>query len=387
MKFLHTSDWHLGRRAPTYAATDESTPERLAAARRDTVARIGRMAADEGCAFIVVAGDVFDSNNPDDRNLARSIDVLRKLPVPTYLLPGNHDSYDQGSVYRRREFTDLGNVHVITDAEPIEVTTGVELVGAPMTQKFMHTDPVKEALVALEPAPGGVTRVFCGHGQFVGYGEDDGDDSGRVTTERPDLGEVRVALAEGRIHYAAFGDRHLTTEVDERVWYSGSPEPTEFRGDDEAVGNVLIVDVPDDDPAGDITVETVATATWSFRTLEAAINSDESLRAWFDEVEEIPDKDRTLMRYALTGMVNFSQLQELNRHLSDYRSRFAYVRERGSHNLTVLLDDINDIDWGAVGPVPKAAGILAALVEDQGDRAEAAQRALAHLYDLTRRDA
>ncbi|WP_448851156.1 metallophosphoesterase family protein [Corynebacterium sp. 335C] len=387
MKFLHTSDWHLGKRNPRYARTDADTPGLLAAGRLDAVARIGELAEAEGCAFIVVAGDVFDSNNPDERNLQRSVDALAALPVPVYLLPGNHDSLDRGSVYRREEFGDLPGVHVIDSAEPITVADGVELVGAPLLTRFPVEDPATAALAALDPAPDGVVRVFCGHGQFEGFGADDEDDATRRTSaQRPDLAAVEAALDDGRIHYAAFGDRHLTQRVADRIRYSGSPEPTEFRGDPADTGNVLVVEVDEADPAGAVDVVTHHVGAWTFLDLPGHVSSGESLRAWFDAVEAVPDKSRTMLRYHLTGTVTFAQHLELERRLENYRSRFPYVAEWSRHHdLTLLPDDLEDLDWGPGGFIADAAAELAGLVRAGGADADAdaARRALAHLYHLT----
>ena len=385
MKFLHTSDWHLGKRTPRYARTDPATPAMLAAGRLDAVARIGELAEAEGCSFIVVAGDVFDSNNPDERNLRRSVDALRELPVPVYLLPGNHDSYDQGSVYRRREFAGLDGVHVIGSAAPIAVADGVERVGAPLLSRFPVEDPATAALAAMEPAPPGVIRVFCGHGQFEGFGAADDDDATRRTSaQRPDLAVVQAALADGRIHYAAFGDRHLTQRVSDRIHYSGSPEPTEFRGRPEETGNVLVVEIDEEDPGAAPDVVTHHVGVWTFLDLAAQVSSDESLHAWFDAVEAVPDKARTMLRYHLTGTVTFTQSMKLEERLSDYRHRFPYVAEwERHHDLVLVPDDLESVDWGAGGFVADAARELADLVRAGGPRADTARRALAHLYHLT----
>ena len=52
------------------------------------------------------------------------------------------------------------------------------------------------------------------------------------------------------MHYVALGDKHSRTEVGStgRVWYSGSPEVTNYDDIEPDPGHVLVVDVDEDDP-------------------------------------------------------------------------------------------------------------------------------------------
>ena len=66
-----------------------------------------------------------------------------------------------------------------------------------------------------------------------------------------------------RVHYVALGDKHSRTEVGEggRVWYSGSPEVTNYDHVEADSGHVLVVDVDLDDPAHPVTVESRTVGT------------------------------------------------------------------------------------------------------------------------------
>src|ERR1700674_5735857 len=111
VRFVQTADWQLGMR-PYYL--DERTQELFAEARFDAIRQIGRVAQHEACDCVVVAGDVFE-NQPDRRTVARALDAMATIPLPVYLLPGNHDPLEPGSVYRSTAFTSRKpeNVHVL----------------------------------------------------------------------------------------------------------------------------------------------------------------------------------------------------------------------------------------------------------------------------------
>ena len=54
---------------------------------------------------VVVAGDVFDANQLAPMVVSQSLEAIRAIGVPVYLLPGNHDPLDAGSVYTSSLFT------------------------------------------------------------------------------------------------------------------------------------------------------------------------------------------------------------------------------------------------------------------------------------------
>ena len=88
--FIHTSDFQLGM---TRAFLPPDAQSRFSAARLSAVAKLGDIAVERGAEFIVVAGDVFEHNALEPTTHGRALEVLRALPVPVYLLPGNHDPW------------------------------------------------------------------------------------------------------------------------------------------------------------------------------------------------------------------------------------------------------------------------------------------------------
>lgn len=379
VRFLHTSDWQLGMPAAFLAKRSAEVPAEFARARLDAVERLGQVAVDKQCDFIVVAGDVFDTNSPDPQQLARAIDQLQGLPVPVYLLPGNHDSFDPSSVYRREEFARLDSVHVLTDSEPVAVADGVELVGAPFLTRHPAVDPVEEALDKLQELPDGTNlRILLAHGQVEGFGDE----------ALLDLEGMTDAIDEGRIHYVALGDRHGTLEVAPRVWFSGSPEVTDFDDREKESGNVLVVELSDGgaEAKGSADVEPVEVGRWAFRAVDGVIGSDEELTAWIERVESIDHKTRTVVKYSLEGEVTLDQQVRLDAAIEDFERRFAcfYRRDRTWDLVVVPGDDTGDL--GLTGFPARAAAELHEIATGQGPEARTAQRAWRMLYRFTRED-
>ena len=96
IRFIHSSDWQLGM---TRAFLGEEAAARFSQARINAISTLGTLAKKHDAKFIVVAGDVFESNQLSRQTLARALDALGALPVPIFLLPGNHDPLDGASIF------------------------------------------------------------------------------------------------------------------------------------------------------------------------------------------------------------------------------------------------------------------------------------------------
>lgn len=343
MRFLHTSDWQLGMTRWFLKEGDGEAQARYSADRLEAVRRIGRLAEERGAEFIVVAGDVFESNTLPERDFQRALDVIRELPVPVYLLPGNHDALDATSIYHRRVFDEVAQqgVHVLRDSAPVEVRPGVEIVGAPLTSRAPDVDVLAEALEDLEPT-GGV-RIAVAHGQVAGFGAEVG--------ETLSLEEIARAVDERAVHYVAVGDSHSTQQLDDagRVWFSGSPETTDYDDKEKRSGNALVVDVwPDRAPL----VEAAHIGQWDFRAMERDFADVEDARAWLDELRMLSDKSRTCVKYSLRGTLNLIADAELKRGLRDIAPSFAALYRRGSGSEITVVPEDGDISSLGVNGFP-----------------------------------
>src|SRR6476620_4236893 len=120
MRFLHTSDWHLGR---SFHRVD------LLGAQAAFVDHVVATVRDRGVDAVLVAGDVYDRAVPPlaavelfDAALHR----LAGLGVPTVMISGNHDSarrlgvgaglIDRAGIHLRTEPSACGTPVVLTDA-------------------------------------------------------------------------------------------------------------------------------------------------------------------------------------------------------------------------------------------------------------------------------
>jgi DNA repair exonuclease SbcCD nuclease subunit len=379
MRFLHTADWQLGM--TRHFLNGEAQP-RYSAARRDAVAGLGALATETGAEFIVVAGDVFEHNQLAPRDVSQSLEAMRAITVPVYLLPGNHDPLDASSVYTSALFLAErpDNVIVLDRAGVHEVRPGLQIVAAPWRSKKPNADLVGQALDGL-PADG-VTRVVVGHGG-VDLFEPDRDKPSLIR-----LATVEAALARGAIHYVALGDKHSRTDVGStgRIWYSGSPEVTNYDHIEPDPGHVLVVDVDEQDPQRAVRVASRRVGRWRFVTLRRSVDTARDVVDLDINLDQLPDKERTVVQIALTGTLTVTDKAALDACLDRYARLFAALStwDRETHVAVVPADGEFD-DLGIGGFAATAVDELVATARADGGQADDARAALALLLRLAER--
>lgn len=381
MRFVHTADWQLGMTRHFLAG--DAQP-RYSAARRDAVAGLGALAAETGAEFVVVAGDVFEHNQLAPEVISQSLEAMRTIGVPVYLLPGNHDPLDASSVYTSALFTaECPDNVVVLDTGVHQVRPGLQIVAAPWRSKKPAADLAAAALDGL-PADG-TTRILVAHGGVDVLDPDPGNPS------LIRLAALEDALARGAIQYVALGDKHSRTQVGAggRVWYSGAPEVTNFDDIESDSGHVLIVDIAETDPHRSISVGTRRVGRWRFLTLDRQVDTGRDVADLDINLDQLPDKDRTVVRLALSGSLSVTDRAALDGCLDKYSRLFAWVGTWRSHtDLAVVPADGEFDDLGIGGFAADAVEELVAAARTGGtDTADDAQAALALLLRLVDRGA
>jgi DNA repair exonuclease SbcCD nuclease subunit len=372
VRFLHSSDWQLGMRRHFL---DADAQARFSQARIDAIRRLGRVANEEQCAFIVVAGDVFESNHLDPRTIGRAVEALRTMSLPVYLLPGNHDPLDAASIFLRPEFASgaIQGVHVLS-GEPAVAMPGVEIHGVPWRSKRPATDLVAEYCSTLIPADGTTVRILVAHGAVSSFS------AGRTDLAIIDETTAEAALAERRIDYLALGDRHSATSIGStgRIWYSGAPEPTDF--DERNPGKALVVDVE----PGRCEVREVPIGEWQFLLHEADLNSLSDVEALRAELDRVDTKERSILKLSLRGTLSIEAKAALDAMLGDMEQVFASVNTWERHTDLVVVPDDHDFASISVGGYARDAleWLMEQARSDNGD-GEAVRDALALLHRLS----
>ena len=322
--FIHSSDFQLGM---TRWFLGDDAQSRFDDSRLRAISRLGDLATETGAEFIVVAGDVFDANALKAQTMDRALEKLDALPVPVYLLPGNHDPLVPGAALERAGQRE--NITVLEDSTPVEVRPGVELVGAPLLARYATEDLAAVALSGLEPTD--TIRILVAHGQCE-------DRSGENKPDRIDLPGLEAALEAGIIDYAAMGDTHSAGPIGTsgRVWFSGAPEVTDFHDRREGVeggevnsGKALVVDVDKRSALeSHVDVDERTVGEWTFDALHFEVADTADVDALLAQLESYPEKARTVIKYSIAGTLGLEATRALEEGIAAKENVFGALYER-----------------------------------------------------------
>ena len=370
-RFIHSSDWQLGM---TRAFLSDEASARFSQDRINAISTLGKMAKEYEAKFIIVAGDVFESNQVSKQTLTRALNALEALPVPIFLLPGNHDPLDGASIFSTKEFQSASDhIIVLRDMNPVAVPNlpNVEIVGAPWRTKHPNADLCNDLADALDPAIN-VTRIAVAHGQVDMLSPD---------PSRPeviDLTGAEQAIADKKFHYLGLGDRHSVTEVGgtSRIWYSGAPVATAF--DEVDANKALLVEL---DTEGACRVEPLQVGAWSFIAAERAMNGPEDLADFEKWLSELSNKECMAVKVGFKGSINLATAASLDELMDTKAELFASLRRRErTTDLAVVPDELDQDSVSLSGYARETWDELLAMAQ-QDDHV--AQDALRLLYRLS----
>ena len=161
MKFIHTSDWHLGRLFHNVSLLDDQ---------QHLLDQVFHHLQKQGADALVIAGDIYDRSVPP----AAAVEVLdaflhqviNELQIPIIIIPGNHDSAERLG-FGSRQLHQAG-LHILADlksvAQPVTLEVDqvkVDFFGLP------YADPAQVRSVFAEQLEEGQVSCFNSAHQFL----------------------------------------------------------------------------------------------------------------------------------------------------------------------------------------------------------------------------
>ena len=217
---IHTSDWHLGKTFYRQAA-DPERQQKLRQERFRAVEALGAAAEAEGAAAVLVAGDVFHSNEVSDRVIVAALDAIGRIGIPVVAIPGNHDSGGAGSVWERPSLRDqlqkrAPNLVVLQGGPCLHRVGDVDVLALPVMERFQAVR-LRDLAPLVDQLRPSVGLVHASVGEF----DEDGGGRSLDLHEGDSLG----------LAYLAMGDYHRRQAIPGLPypsWYSGTHEPDNF---------------------------------------------------------------------------------------------------------------------------------------------------------------
>lgn len=127
MKFIHTSDWHIGRQFHNVSLLEDQ---------RHVLEQLVGYVAQEAVDVLVIAGDIYDRSVPP-ASAVEMLDefistIVSDMKVPVIMIPGNHDGAERLRFGSRQ--LQAAGLHILGDLKQIEqpvMIDGVAFYGIP----------------------------------------------------------------------------------------------------------------------------------------------------------------------------------------------------------------------------------------------------------------
>lgn len=332
MRFIHTADWQIGK--PFGSIEDEEARALLRRQRIESIKAISDAAEAHAASFVVVAGDLFDSNTPDTSTVSQLCAAVGKIPVPVFVIPGNHDDGGPGSIYGRQFFLEqqgkhAPNMKILLEPEPVETDHAV-ILPAPCIFGARQANPLRWLYRqgAFDDLPIHKPRIVLAHGSVTGFDGTEGSDY-LIDLELLDFDQV---------DFVALGDWHGTKKITEKCWYSGTHEPDRFpRSDGYSAGNVLLVETERGALPNVTRIET-GRLFWHRREIHIGEKADvDNLK---EQIGRLTSNrvGRDLIRLQLKGTVSLSVGTYLEQVLETVGSELLYLRLR--NEIQIVPDEV-----------------------------------------------
>jgi DNA repair exonuclease SbcCD nuclease subunit len=373
MKFIHSSDLQIGK---AFGYFESEVAAILQDARQAVVRTLGDAACKHGASAVLIAGDIFEKQQMSQPTLARAIENMRAFAgVQWHLMPGNHDHFRENGLWDRLVRMQLpSNVRLHVRPGAVQITDGgsapVFLLPAPL----YHTSSSQDLTTYMdtEATPEGAIRVGMAHGSIQGFGSE-GECSNYVAPTR---------AADAGLSYLAMGDWHRQMQVNERCWYSGTPEADRFKLPPGATtslcngGSALLVEI---NTAGMVPlVQPVPTGRYHWHLIEKVLTEDVQVALLETDLRALAsDLGQIVLDLRVTGALSLAGRRAFEERI--LQSIGAAVRglrfDEAGLVLNPTSDDLDEID--RAGFIRVAADRLKTMAADSLNPGQAHLAALA----------
>ncbi|WP_154859180.1 metallophosphoesterase family protein [Cyclobacterium xiamenense] len=382
--FIHSADWQIGK--PFASLSDPTKQVNLSNLRLQAILKIGEIASEEGVDFVVVAGDLWDSVTPTKALVSETLQAIGKIPVPVYVIPGNHDHAAPGTVwhqayYRQEQQALAPNLQLLLEAKPIELDQAI-LLPCPLLRNKENTDLsqwLRDA--SIYTGLGDKPRIVLAHGSVADFGAEKFEDEEEFGSSAANLLDLSRLPLDDNLDYLALGDWHGTKKINDKSWYSGTPEPDRFpKGERHDQGNILLVTAE----RGIIpTVQRLNTSSASWQVQSFHFTSDTA----FPEFESAMNVwvgnrvNQDLLKLELTGSLGLEAMDRLQKSLETYQSRLIRIKLANRVLLEPREEELDQLRIASQDPlIARVADKLNFIIQKGGVEETVAREALKQLY-------
>jgi DNA repair protein SbcD/Mre11 len=340
MKFLHTSDWHLGMTFRGGVSYRED--------QKFAINRICQIAVEEKVDGIFLAGDVFDKSIASQEALQLYDEIMTyicgTLHIPVYLIAGNHDGAER--ISQCNELLKKSGLYIAgaLEEKPYVVNTGnVDIYLLP----WISTDKVKsvfpeegENIISMEDAYKLVLdkyrecfvpehkNILISHAFIVNA-------ETSISDRAAEVGHATMVgsyVFDG-FDYVALGHLHGPQQINKHIRYSGTPMVYSFGKEEVQEKSVTIID----------------TDTWEQKVISLPqLHKRTTLTGTYDELMKADFEEDILHGYvrldvtdSYVGLESLAAFREKYTNLLEVSSKSF---EHDGDKITMTMEEFENAD-------------------------------------------
>ena len=378
VRLIHTADWQIGK---GYGNLAEEAACLLRKARLEAVDRMGAAARKFNAAYVVVAGDLWDSPTLPMDTVHECFDAVGRMGLPVLAIPGNHDHGGADGIWHRPEVQAsqqryAPNLRLLPRPEPV-VLPDLVVLPCPLLRRHSATDATAWLhAFPWDTLPTDRPRLVVAHGSVTSFGE-------RVhhNVIAPDQ------LPTAAVDYVALGDWHGLKQVAPKTWYCGTPEPDCF--DKEGSGRrsqVLLVEV---ERGGTPHVTPQPTGHFHWHQLKTELSGAEDLRHLQQQVDGCVENRvrRDLLSLDLGhSSLDFASHERYGEWIERLGEQLLVMVRKGSCTAVPTGEHLDALLHRPEDPLVRSVASQLQQQRLEGPSPEIASKALAELFRIVRRE-
>ena len=387
--FIHTSDWQIGK--PFANIRDQYKRSLVQQARVNVLKRINHFVEKHQASFVLVAGDLFDTNTPDKSTVAITCSTIGQMEVPVLIIPGNHDHAGAGSIWEQaffqREQSILApNLHVLLSNKAFELDDAViypcplqNRLGVVDSTAWLRNSEVFRASAMHKP------RIIMAHGSIERFTGRNNEEEGAGSA----LNYINIDLLPiEEIDYVALGDWHGTKQISPKTWYSGTPEIDRFpKGEDYTPGQILIVQSK---RGKDPLVQIASTTCLNWQEVNFEFSNDDSINHFTQQISDLLCRraNQDLLKLTLNGSLSITATSRLDALLESFDARILRLKLTNNTTISPSEDELDQLICNISNPLISSVAQQLVNQYSQADdeTAEITSLALKMLYSAAGKD-
>ncbi len=333
MKFLQTSDIHLGAKFSWLGELSEKHRQDLKA----SFEKLVELAIEKKVAFVAFCGDIFDSPYPSELNINFVRDQFYKLSdnnIKSLVICGNHDRLEEGSVWTKDVWASDKNIFVFTEPRAKFLSdTKTWIYPTVIANQKSKISPLSNLISQvsenkIEQDPN--FHIILAHGSLNLFGI---SDNFPISQE-----DIETSKAD----FVALGDWHSTLNVGTQIkaYYSGSLELIDSS--QKGSGNVLYINIENDNYEKKIVVEQIKISNKTFQNLTIDLEIFDNVDNLNKEISKFAGPNNILNLKVIGINKNNINIEELYEF---WKSKFFYINliEKIDQNQVLNSEEIENL--------------------------------------------